>query len=118
MLTLLFTVGCLAEPEAAPAVGKSVIKSSEKATFPKKVTSLKKRPTKSSATIGNSAAAAKVKKSLSANVFKNLTADDLEFIKELDHQFSVHGDKVKIKVERTNSTANKNPKRTIDGELG
>jgi hypothetical protein len=52
--------------------------------------------------------------------FTELPADDLEFIKQLDKQFKLHGEKVKIKVERVNktSTDGKNSKRTIDGDLG
>lgn len=52
--------------------------------------------------------------------FRNLSPEDVEFIKQVDKQFKVHGDKIKIKVERENSTAvvNKNTKRTIDGSLG
>jgi len=52
--------------------------------------------------------------------FGNLPADDLEFIKELDKQFKLHGNKIKIKVERDNSTSSggKNSKRTIEGDLG
>lgn len=51
--------------------------------------------------------------------FRNLTPADVEFLKQVDKQFKVHGDKIKIKVERENSTVtNKNIKRTIDGALG
>uniref|UniRef100_A0A336M2H5 CSON009293 protein n=1 Tax=Culicoides sonorensis TaxID=179676 RepID=A0A336M2H5_CULSO len=51
--------------------------------------------------------------------FRNLSADDKEFLKELDKQFALHGDKIKFKVERENITKNaSNKKRTIDGELG
>ncbi|TDG47675.1 hypothetical protein AWZ03_005819 [Drosophila navojoa] len=119
--------------------------------YPKKVTTLKKRPTKTPATTtltssaaqtGSSAATTKPSKprvkiaskttaatkppSLTAR-FGNLPADDLEFIKELDKQFKLHGNKIKIKVERENTTRSssssssgggKNSKRTIDGELG
>lgn len=54
--------------------------------------------------------------------FRGLPADDLAFIEALDKQFQMHGERVKIKVERDNSTkaaaANgKNSKRTIDGSL-
>lgn len=80
-------------------------------TYPKKVTTLKKRPTKSSS------------KKLAdiADKFKDLPADDLDFIKELDKQFKLHGGKIKIKVENENVTVSKgskNAKRTIEGELG
>lgn len=117
--------------------------------YPKKVTTLKKRPTKTPATTtltssaaqtSSSAATTKPSKprvkiaskttattkppSLTAS-FGNLPADDLEFIKELDKQFKLHGNKIKIKVERENTTTSsssssggKNSKRTIDGELG
>lgn len=52
--------------------------------------------------------------------FRNLSPADVEFLKQVDKQFKVHGDKIKIKVERENATAvvNKNIKRTIDGALG
>lgn len=52
--------------------------------------------------------------------FRNLSPADVEFLKQVDKQFKVHGDKIKIKVERENSTAvtNKNTKRTIDSSLG
>lgn len=54
--------------------------------------------------------------------FRGLPADDLAFIEQLDKQFQLHGEKVKIKVERDNTTqttpANgKNGKRGIDGSL-
>lgn len=55
--------------------------------------------------------------------FKGLPADDLAFIEQLDKQFQLHGEKVKIKVERDNTTktagtaGGKNSKRTIDGSL-
>lgn len=45
--------------------------------------------------------------------FRNLTPDDTEFLKALDKQFKLHGDKIKIEIKRENST--KNSKRTIDG---
>lgn len=48
--------------------------------------------------------------------FSGLSTDDTKFIKELDKQFKEHGDKIKIKVE--NDKTAKNPKRTIDGDLG
>jgi hypothetical protein len=52
--------------------------------------------------------------------FRNLSPDDFEFLKQVDKQFKVHGEKVKIKVERENTTTvvNKNSKRTIDDSLG
>lgn len=52
--------------------------------------------------------------------FRHLAPEDVEFLKQVDKQFKVHGDKIKIKVERENATmvANKNTKRTIDGSLG
>jgi hypothetical protein len=51
--------------------------------------------------------------------FRNLSPADVEFIKQVDKQFKVHGDKIKIKVERENATVvNKNTKRTIDSSLG
>lgn len=50
--------------------------------------------------------------------FSSLSTDDVEFIKQLDKQFKIHGDKIKIKVERDNTTGTKNSKRTIDGSLG
>ncbi|XP_055902917.1 putative uncharacterized protein DDB_G0268364 [Eupeodes corollae] len=83
---------------------KLLEKSPEK-IYPKKVTSLKKKPTKSPI----------IKSPIES--FKDLPVDDLEFIKELDKQFKLHGDKIKIKVERDNSTA-KNSKRTVEGDLG
>ncbi|XP_037726093.1 putative mediator of RNA polymerase II transcription subunit 12 [Drosophila subpulchrella] len=108
--------------------------------FPKKVTTLKKRPTKTPTTapistsrgttlkpskprvkIAKSAATRNPTKAPAvAETFANLPADDLEFIKELDKQFKLHGDKIKIKVERDNSTGSggKNSKRTIEGDLG
>ncbi|EDX00871.1 putative mediator of RNA polymerase II transcription subunit 26 [Drosophila yakuba] len=108
--------------------------------FPKKVTTLKKRPTKTPTTvpiaisrattlkpskprvkIGTSATTKSTTKAPAlTETFGNLPADDLEFIKELDKQFKLHGDKIKIKVERDNSTSSggKNSKRTIEGDLG
>ncbi|KAH8269906.1 hypothetical protein KR044_007148 [Drosophila immigrans] len=109
--------------------------------YPKKVTTLKKRPTKTPSTAATSATGAqptttkpskpRVKISSSSKTattktpaldakFSNLPADDLEFIKELDKQFKLHGNKIKIKVERDNSTSGSGngKKRTIDGELG
>ncbi|KAL7742700.1 hypothetical protein ACLKA6_013044 [Drosophila palustris] len=112
--------------------------------YPKKVTTLKKRPTKTPSTAATLPAGSqtsttkpskpRVKIATSGKTrttkvptlddkFSNLPADDLEFIKELDKQFKLHGNKIKIKVERDNSTNTaggngKNNKRTIDGELG
>lgn len=52
--------------------------------------------------------------------FRNLSPEDAEFLKQVDRQFKVHGDKIKIKVERENITVaeSRNTKRTIDGSLG
>lgn len=51
--------------------------------------------------------------------FTELPADDLAFIKELDKQFKLHGNSIKFKIVKDNSTKpSKNNKRTIDGELG
>lgn len=52
--------------------------------------------------------------------FRGLAPEDVEFLKQVDKQFKEHGDKIKIKVERENTTTvvNKNTKRTIDGSLG
>lgn len=50
--------------------------------------------------------------------FKNLPADDFEFVKQLDKQFKKFGSNVKIKVQAVNKTTSKNQKRTIDGSLG
>lgn len=51
---------------------------------------------------------------------EHLSSEDAEFIKQIDNQFKVHGDKLSIKLERENSTKpyNKNTKRTIDDSLG
>jgi hypothetical protein len=51
---------------------------------------------------------------------QHLPADDAEFLKQIDKQFKLHGDKLKIKLERENTTKayNKNAKRTIDDSLG
>ncbi|XP_017054559.1 putative mediator of RNA polymerase II transcription subunit 26 [Drosophila ficusphila] len=107
--------------------------------FPKKVITLKKRPTKTPTTVAvstsrdtttkpskprvkiakSTASKSSTKAPALSETFGNLPADDLEFIKELDKQFRLHGDKIKIKVERDNSTSGgKNSKRTIEGELG
>lgn len=50
--------------------------------------------------------------------FKNLPADDFEFVKQLDKQFKKFGSNVMIKVQSVNRTTSKNQKRTIDGSLG
>lgn len=51
--------------------------------------------------------------------FRHLPPEDLEFIKQIDKQFKLHGGNVTIKVERENITkTNKNSKRTIEGSLG
>ncbi|XP_061390111.1 putative uncharacterized protein DDB_G0268364 [Musca vetustissima] len=87
-------------------------KSNDKLSYPKKVNTSKKRPSKSTS----------LKKVADiTDKFKDLPADDLAFIKELDKQFKQHGGKVKIKVENDNATTvstSKNSKRTIEGELG
>jgi uncharacterized membrane protein YraQ (UPF0718 family) len=51
---------------------------------------------------------------------QHLAPEDADFIKQIDKQFKEHGDKLKIKFERENSTKpmNKNTKRTIDDSLG
>lgn len=69
----------------------------------------------------SSAKPTKAPKSL-VEQFRGLPADDLAFIEQLDKQFQLHGEKVKIKVERDNTTkttteGGKNSKRTIDGSL-
>ncbi|KAH8387436.1 hypothetical protein KR093_007044, partial [Drosophila rubida] len=127
---------CLASAVAQP---EGPTKSSA-GGYPKKVTTLKKRPTKTPSTAATAAMTTTTKPSkprvkiasgkqttattktpaLDAK-FSNLPADDLEFIKELDKQFKLHGNKIKIKVERDNSTSGgggNGKKRTIDGELG
>lgn len=132
----------------ASAVGQSEAPT-KSASYPKKVTTLKKRPTKTPSTAATLATTTKPSKprvkiaskattlattttkapaltALADASFSNLPADDLEFIKELDKQFKLHGNKIKIKVERDNSTSSAasaaggktNSKRTIDGELG
>ncbi|XP_053951571.1 putative uncharacterized protein DDB_G0271606 [Anastrepha ludens] len=129
----------LATPTTASSDTKTVLKDNltvtgnsatakitEKASYPKKVHSLKKRPTKTSASHMTTASTQNSKnkrKKVTADVtaaFKDLPADDLEFIKELDKQFQLHGEKIKIKVEHDNSTGEEKQtsKRTIDGELG
>ncbi|XP_013108492.2 putative mediator of RNA polymerase II transcription subunit 26 [Stomoxys calcitrans] len=98
-----------ANTKDATAAAATVSKAIDKLSYPKKVSTLKKRPPKSS-----------LKKVADiTDKFKDLPAEDLAFIKELDKQFRQHGGKVKIKVENDNATLNtKNSKRTIDGELG
>ncbi|KAH8246095.1 hypothetical protein KR026_009475, partial [Drosophila bipectinata] len=129
----------LSQSEASGSKGSS--------GYPKKVTTLKKRPTKTPTTVAASTSTSrgtttkpskprvKITKAGTrttttkapgsapalAESFGNLPADDLEFIKELDKQFKLHGNKIKIKVERDNSTTSgggKNSKRTIEGDLG
>ncbi|KAH8366558.1 hypothetical protein KR084_003751, partial [Drosophila pseudotakahashii] len=128
----------------ASGLSQSELQSGSKGNgFPKKVTTLKKRPTKTpisttsrgTTTLKPSKPRVKIVKATTAaagatrsttkapalaETFGNLPADDLEFIKELDKQFKLHGDKIKIKVERDNSTGSggKNSKRTIEGDLG
>nr|XP_040227154.2 myb-like protein Q [Anopheles coluzzii] len=74
---------------------------------------LEKRPTKKA----HSVKPTKTPKSI-LEEFTALPPADVDFIKELDRQFKEHGDKIRIKVERSNGTDGKNIKRTIDGELG
>ncbi|XP_058060350.1 transcription factor mef2A [Anopheles bellator] len=50
--------------------------------------------------------------------FTALPPADVDFIKELDRQFAEHGNKIRIKVERSNATDGKHIKRTIEGDLG
>lgn len=59
-------------------------------------------------------------KSLLDDFKQHLAPEDVEFIKQIDKQFKLHGDKLKIKVEKENVTKpmNKNQKRTIDDSLG
>lgn len=124
----------------ASSLSQSEASGSKGNGFPKKVTTLKKRPTKTPTTVPISISRAttlkpskpRVKIGTSATTksptkapaltetFGNLPADDLEFIKELDKQFKLHGNKIKIKVERDNSTSSggKNSKRTIEGIWG
>lgn len=81
----------------------------EKATYPKKANSLKKRLLKPS-----------FKKLADiTDKFRHLPENDLAFVKELDKQFKLYGGRVKIHVENVNQTAsNKNNKRTIESDLG
>lgn len=50
---------------------------------------------------------------------QHLAPEDAEFIQQIDKQFKAHGDKLKIKLERENTTKvyNKNSKRTIEDSL-
>ena len=50
------------------------------------------------------------------DTFKGLSDDDQEFIRQVDKQFQMFGEKVRIRVD--NKTTSKNSKRTIDGNLG
>ncbi|XP_055542235.1 putative uncharacterized protein DDB_G0268364 [Wyeomyia smithii] len=72
-----------------------------------------KRPTKKA----SSAKPTKTPKSI-VEEFTGLPPEDVDFIKELDRQFNEHGNKIRIKVQRDNSTGAKSAKRTIDGDLG
>lgn len=56
-----------------------------------------------------------------ADAFKDLPADDKEFIRQLDQKYKQFGNGLKIKIQkdnRTRTTNTKNSKRTIDGSLG
>lgn len=73
-----------------------------------------KRPTKKA----SSAKPTKSPKSI-VEEFTGLPPEDIDFIKELDKQFNeAGGNKLKIKVQRDNSSETRSSKRTIDGELG
>ncbi|KFB42893.1 AGAP002744-PA-like protein [Anopheles sinensis] len=74
---------------------------------------VEKRPTKKA----HSVKPTKTPKSI-VEEFTALPPEDVDFIKELDRQFSEHGNKIRIKVERSNGTDGKNIKRTIEGDLG
>lgn len=50
--------------------------------------------------------------------FKDLPADDQEFIRQLDQKYKQFGNGLKIKIQKENRTTTKNSKRTIDGSLG
>ncbi|XP_037036733.1 putative uncharacterized protein DDB_G0282133 [Bradysia coprophila] len=50
--------------------------------------------------------------------FKELPPDDLAFLKEVDKQFKNHGNNIKFRVVKDNSTNSKNQKRTINGDVG
>lgn len=107
-LFLLYVTVIASEESNSTLTKTTNTKVAEKLSYPKKVSSIKKHPSKTS-----------LKKVADiTEKFKDLPADDLAFIKELDKQFKLHGGKVKIKVENKNVTGTKNSKRTIDGELG
>ncbi|XP_038121231.1 putative mediator of RNA polymerase II transcription subunit 26 isoform X2 [Culex quinquefasciatus] len=72
-----------------------------------------KRPTKKA----SSAKPTKTRKSV-VEEFTGLPPEDIDFIKELDRQFNEHGSKIRIKVQRDNSSDTRSAKRNIDGELG
>ncbi|XP_062562971.1 putative mediator of RNA polymerase II transcription subunit 26 isoform X2 [Armigeres subalbatus] len=73
-----------------------------------------KRPTKKA----SSKKPTKTPKSI-VEEFTGLPPEDIDFIKELDKQFNeAGGNKLKIKVQRDNSSDTRSSKRTIDGELG
>uniref|UniRef100_A0A182JJ53 Uncharacterized protein n=1 Tax=Anopheles atroparvus TaxID=41427 RepID=A0A182JJ53_ANOAO len=74
---------------------------------------MEKRPTKKA----HSSKPTKTPKSI-VEEFTALPPSDVDFIKELDRQFREHGNKIRIKVERSNGTDGKNIKRTIEGDLG
>ncbi|XP_053669826.1 transcription factor SPT20 homolog [Anopheles nili] len=74
---------------------------------------LEKRPTKKAYSLKPT----KSPKSI-IEEFTALPPADVDFIKELDRQFREHGNKIRIKVERSNATDGKNIKRTIEGDLG
>lgn len=72
-----------------------------------------KRPTKKASSVKPT----KHRKSI-VEEFNGLPPEDIDFIKELDKQFNDLGQKIKIKVQRDNSSDTKSTKRTIDGDLG
>ncbi|XP_065073458.1 bromodomain-containing protein DDB_G0280777-like [Ochlerotatus camptorhynchus] len=72
-----------------------------------------KRPTKKASSVKPT----KTPKSI-VEEFNGLPPEDIDFIKELDKQFNELGNKIKIKVQRDNSSETKSTKRTIDGDLG
>lgn len=84
------------------AISKSI---DEKKNAPKKVTQHGK--------------STKNPKSSIIEQFKGLSQEDADFVKQLDKQFQTLGGNLKIEVINENTTvANKNSKRTIDGNLG
>lgn len=83
-------------------VSNDALKQSDKKSPQKKASYLK--PTKSPKSI--------------LEQFKQLPADDLAFLREVDKQFKNHGNNIKIKVVKDNSTNSKNQKRTINGDVG